>query len=1058
MVADESPEDEQEAAAVLDFVIDAMADEEAGTRTRLSEYLRRFPEAEEAVAREFLRRKEPPRATTLSRAASSPQARAAARYEIIDVLGVGGQGRVFEAIDRKLGRRVALKRLESRRVTPLRLRRFQREAEAIARIDHPGIAEVLDASFDPDGDAEPFLVMRLIPGRDLAATLRERRTPRSAPRDSTLLPVPPICAADVDDVLSYFAEAARALHAAHEAGVVHRDVKPGNLMVRPDRGAVLLDFGLAFVEDEETLTVEGSSLGTPEYMAPEQIARGSEAADRRSDLYSLGVSLCECLTGERPFRAATGIGLQKAIAEGHTHSPVRRQALVKRDLAIVVETAMDVDPKRRYPTALELAEDLDRVRRRESILARAPSAWSRVRRFGEREPRLAVALAVLFSTLVAGLALAIAGIRMRDGLIAEKVDALAAEQRARDYALAQIYATRAQSLLADDEASALASALEAVRLHPDQRSITSLYAPLEACRLERRLDAAGANYVFDAAVDEAGARLAALADDGAVWLWALDAKTPPERFEHGVSGARSLAWSTDLADILVRPSSGAGARLDLATRTARPAEIPPFGESHDVTVVRLDGERVELRIHGKVSTVLQVELRGVGALHAATSPDGGRIAVTSAPGGLLVVDSGTGEVLLRQRSRFVPTDLQWSPNGERVVVASASESTFVWSMRPPDELRRLPGAEVPVLGAWFLDGGGIPVVARADGSLTLHREIGSMARGVEAKVRAPRADGAPSAAWRTVHPSRSGRRFVTRDDDGALRAWTITAGLEVVLRAELPAAHPSSPLVVGALASSVAWVDDEGHARVWSVTGGAMRDFGGATRLVALDNDERFIALARESGAVEIEPLADPDRPAAPPSLEPPLAGGPERRVTAMAFDPEGGALAVGYDPGVVFVFDLDDESVLAGPIMTSRHDHLAWAEDGGEILVTRVHAAGSVRVIDPRLGTLEPHRVDPDAGITDVTIEAPGSGFVAACADGSARLFRRPFEPWNEFPLHAAPLTCVRLDGAGRALTGDTKGVAYLWPGDPRPMAAARAPHGLDPWDRWRSDDSAAD
>jgi hypothetical protein len=191
-------------------------------------------------------------------------------------------------------------------------------------------------------------------------------------------------------VLALMEEVARAIHAAHLQKIVHRDLKPGNIMVRPDGHPVVLDFGLAIdlsAEHARRLTSYGDVIGTPAYMAPEQIRSESDAIDPRTDVYALGVILYELLTFRRAFTGSDLHAIYNRILAGRIDPPRNVNPTIPRDLEAVCQRAMEVDPRRRYATALELAEDLRRVRTLEATLARPISGVERAVRVLRRHPR-----------------------------------------------------------------------------------------------------------------------------------------------------------------------------------------------------------------------------------------------------------------------------------------------------------------------------------------------------------------------------------------------------------------------------------------------------------------------------------------------------------------------------------------------------------------------------------------------------------------------------------------------------------------------------------------------
>ena len=313
-------------------------------------------------------------------------------YQILEALGTGAQGAVYLAEDLHLGRRVALKVLFGAALGQSQaFLRFRREAEAASKLDHPGICTVYDADRIDD---TAYIAMRYLEGEPLTALIERVRAavdahgPESRGSHSTSR------REEVFARLRIIEQVAHALHAAHEVGLVHRDVKPGNIMLLDAEEPVLCDFGLVHDEgpDSHALTRTGEVFGTPLYMSPEQI-QGAKT-DRRSDVFSLGVVAYELLTGHRPFHGATYSELYEAITQRDPPAPARLGVTLPRDIGIVLETALDKDPDRRYATAELFADDLRRVRAFEPIRARPIGPWLRVRRWVQRRPAAAAAIAL----------------------------------------------------------------------------------------------------------------------------------------------------------------------------------------------------------------------------------------------------------------------------------------------------------------------------------------------------------------------------------------------------------------------------------------------------------------------------------------------------------------------------------------------------------------------------------------------------------------------------------------------------------------------------------------
>ena len=320
-------------------------------------------------------------------------------YELLAVLGQGGQAVVYLAEDARLGRRVALKVLQGNEgLSGEALARFRREAEAAARVDHPGICLVYEAG---EVDGTPYMAMRHAAGGTLAQRIQASRgeghcvlrLARGAPSPAGSAAL----RADTLRALELVEALARALHAAHERGLVHRDIKPANVLLDEADRPLLADFGLArdLARTGAALTQVGALLGTPHYMSPEQL-RGAQL-DRRSDVFALGVVLYECLTLERPFDGPTAVALYRAISVREPSDPRKHNRAISADLRTVVETALQKDRDGRYLSAAALADDLRAVLEQRPIRTRSISRASRALRWTRREPwKAALAAALLF--------------------------------------------------------------------------------------------------------------------------------------------------------------------------------------------------------------------------------------------------------------------------------------------------------------------------------------------------------------------------------------------------------------------------------------------------------------------------------------------------------------------------------------------------------------------------------------------------------------------------------------------------------------------------------------
>jgi serine/threonine-protein kinase len=275
---------------------------------------------------------------------ANPQLKSLGRYKIKGVLGQGAMGLVYDAVDPKLDRRVAIKTILTQKLSAEAARmakvRFEREVRAVARLNHPNIVQVYD--FGAEADLA-YIVMEYIQGRELKDFLdRKERF-------------------DLRRIFGIMAELLEALEFAHEAGIVHRDVKPANVMVDAAGHAKLTDFGVARMTEGDGAQAEatraGTLIGTPAYMSPEQIT--GQKVDRRSDIFSAGIIFYQLLTWQKPFQGGQW-ELSKKIVED---DPVWPSTLVEvpADFDRVVARALAKSPERRYPSARKFADALRRV-------------------------------------------------------------------------------------------------------------------------------------------------------------------------------------------------------------------------------------------------------------------------------------------------------------------------------------------------------------------------------------------------------------------------------------------------------------------------------------------------------------------------------------------------------------------------------------------------------------------------------------------------------------------------------------------------------------------------
>lgn len=353
-------------------------------------------------------------------------------YALLEQIGRGGMGVVYRARQQRPERLVALKVMRHGLATPKLLRRFEHEAEILGRLEHPNIARIYEAHSGADNpNAQPFFAMELIDGVPLTQyAVRQKLSIRAR--------------------LELMARVADGVQHAHQRGVVHRDLKPDNILIDAAGQPKVLDFGVARLMDVDvraaTLATDaGQIVGTLHYMSPEQLAGDSTQIDTRTDVYALGVILFELLTGALPFDIA-GKSIAEAIRIKSEQEPMPLRRLTPRydaDLATLVESSMEQDRERRYATAGEFAADIRRYLNNQPLAARPQTTWYQLRKFARRNRTLVIGMGATAAALVGGLIATSLAL----------VWALDAEQRAHDRAAdAEAQKQAAQVAQADAEA------------------------------------------------------------------------------------------------------------------------------------------------------------------------------------------------------------------------------------------------------------------------------------------------------------------------------------------------------------------------------------------------------------------------------------------------------------------------------------------------------------------------------------------------------------------------------------------------------------------------------
>jgi WD40 repeat protein/predicted Ser/Thr protein kinase len=613
------------------------------------------------------------------------------RYRLIRLLGQGGMGAVYEAEQDDPRRTVALKVVRPGLASPSLLKRFRHESQILGRMHHPGIAQVYEAGLADDG--KPFFAMEFIRGLPLDEYARTH-------------------ARTLQARVELLARVCDAVQHAHEQGVIHRDLKPTNILVEDSGQPKVLDFGVARATDadlltEAALTQTGQLLGTPNYMSPEQVSGDHAAIDRRADIYALGVILFELAVNRLPFRLENRPFAETArlILEEDPPKLGSIDPELRGDVETIVAKALEKDRARRYASAAELAADLRRWLAHEPILARPPSALYHLRKFTRRHRSLVGGVLATGAALVLGLIgttlFAIAEAKQRDQ--AEQ-NALAAESSAHEADLAR------RSALRETYRAALAAASAALEAHGAADAARHLQSAPEDLRgwewrhLHSRLDdsasliplptwgpsllVAAADGVRIATPTSAGLRLTNL-EGGALetlpirpergrWIKAIQTE---RGLRIAVSGGKADVEVLDGAGrVLCRAAGPEHGHLSVFTLSSDGRRLAcgwRDGESHQVAVFDATSGKQTAICNGHRDAIWT----------CAFSPDSARLASGSEDRTACLWDPATGTLLATcqgHTSKVVST--AFSPDGSRLVTASSDGMVRQWHARTGQEV------------------------------------------------------------------------------------------------------------------------------------------------------------------------------------------------------------------------------------------------------------------------------------------------------------------------------------------------------------------------------------
>jgi len=711
------------------------------------------------------------------------------RFQLLEILGRGAFGVVYKALDTELDRVVALKVPRAGIFsTDEDEERFHREARSAAALKHRGIVQVYEIL---EVDGLPCIVSEYIEGRTLARVIEEGRL-------------------SFKESAQLVREVGEALEYAHGHQVIHRDVKPGNILIDASGRPYITDFGLARRDEGEvTVTLDGQVLGTPAYMSPEQARGDREEVDGRSDVYGLGTVLYELLAGERPYSGNRSMVLHQLLND-EPRSPRRLNEHVPRDLETVCLKAMAKERARRYATAGEFADDLGRYLRGEPVRARPVGPVEKLWRWCRRKPVLAVLSAAVLVLVVAVVVGSIAAaFRFERDAEAEK-DLRIQKEKALDRAKGQQLLTLSSTVLAANPAQALLLAIDGAIREPGLVATNSILAALGDIR-EVRTFLGHDFYLTSAEFSPDGAQVVTSSFDTSVRMWdaqsgeltrlfsghtvqvnsvrfspdgkrvisacwdltarILDAGSGKQLFvlgdhrnvvDHAVFSPDGLLALTASRDGHARIWDARTGRLRVRLRHAGWVPFAAFSpDSGRVVTASHDGTAGVWNVEGKL--LFRLEGNGLWMTYALFSPDGRLIATASIDGKAGVWDASTGRgISTLEGHRGGINTVDFDEAGRRVLTSSADGTARIWDTITGEELSRLSGHEDWVTVAKFSPDGSMALTASRDRTA----RIWDAETGRELVALLGHSDHVVSAVF-----SRDGRKVLTASWDATARTW-----------------------------------------------------------------------------------------------------------------------------------------------------------------------------------------------------------------------------------------------------------------------------------------------
>ncbi|MHC1766698.1 MAG: protein kinase [Verrucomicrobiia bacterium] len=889
-------------------------------------------------------------------------------YELLEEIAHGGMGVVYRARQVSLNRIVAVKMLLAGQFSsPEFLQRFRLEAEAVASLHHPNIVAVHDFG---TCQGQPYFSMDYVPGPNLAQVISDLGFRTSSFRRSA----------------QWMKTIAEAVQYAHEQGTLHRDLKPSNILIDAEDQPRITDFGLAKRQaGDSALTLTGQTLGSPNYIPPEQAAGRHGQIGPHSDIYSLGAMLYHLLTGRPPFVADTITATLRQVQETNPVAPRLLNPSIPRDLETICLRCLEKEPGHRYASAQDLAEELGRFLHNEPIRARPVSVAGKVWRWGWRNPKLAgtAAASALVIVAVSGLAAwRIAVARQNERLETYVSNISLAYEHIRDgstdLALDLLY-RKCPAEFRHWEWGHL--------LYLCHQAILTIPAHTDAPQYD-----VVESLISSLGFDASGSRLATHGTDGRLRVWNVSDAT--NLFNFGDVSNRVVSWAfhPEGKELAVGMTNGVVHLFDTATWREEktfalpvvPSSLPPAGKKAG----------------------LSEPLRPVAATSVAYDPGGRRLAAASSDGRVTVWDRQSGREIFTVPDKPLPIERVWfTPDGQQLVTQGRLA------------VRRLDAATGHEVATFrFKSDQYLAVFADLTGQNLATIDLQDRAR-LWSNGRPTQELGGLRIAQRRVFFSPDGRLVCTAGDQSSARLYQVDTGRELFaiegrIRYATFSQDGTRLLTAGGERSATIWDIARGHKLL------TLRGHLSLAETAAFSPDGRFVALASQSGTVTI------------------WSSSPGRGVLPVAccawgdsYSPDGRRLTVsgGWDDLKVW----DAESGRGALVLKSRGHFAvaaAFSSDG-----RRIVSAGSekvARIWDAASGNLVRVLRGHTRSLVSVAWSANGQWIATGDLAGTVRVW----DPETGRAVHAlrghqGEVWSLDFDPKGRRLvTADLDGSPRVW------------------------------